>query len=49
MNGRNIPDMVGVEHVPSALLPSDPSLYWKLTVEEEKWISSLIETYKVSR
>ncbi|XP_070212465.1 uncharacterized protein [Littorina saxatilis] len=38
-----------VEHVPSALLPSDPNMYWRLSVEEERLVSQLTEAYTVTQ
>lgn len=34
------------EHVPTALLPSDPLMYWRLTSEEDNLITRLTKVYK---
>ena len=35
------------EHVPAALLPCDPNMYWQLTEEEDRLISQLTEAHRV--
>lgn len=49
MTGRSWNHVGFREHVPSALLPSDPALYWQLTEEEEMLIAQLTEAYKMTQ